>query len=190
MSTMTDRTSGAEATSGDPSKSSGVDNRLDGITFRTPTVKDGAAMWRMARDSKGLEVNSPYSYLMVCRHFADTCILAEDAGTPVGFISGHRPQTNPEVVFVWQIAVNPDYRGRGIAGEMLSRLVDLPGCREVRYLEATVTPSNEASQRAFAGLAKRKGTSWETLPGFPADAFPEEAGVHEAEDVFRIGPLK
>ncbi|NEE35249.1 diaminobutyrate acetyltransferase, partial [Streptomyces sp. SID7982] len=54
-----------------------------------PTVADGAALWRMAKDSKVLDVNSSYSYLLWCRDFAATSAVARDEhGEPIGFITG------------------------------------------------------------------------------------------------------
>ncbi|MFQ5875523.1 MAG: diaminobutyrate acetyltransferase [Dehalococcoidia bacterium] len=158
------------------------------ITFRVPTVADGAAMWRLARDSDGLEVNSPYSYLMVCRHFPGTCVIAESKGEAIGFISGHSPNAYPDVVFVWQIAVAKEHRGKGLALEMLTRLLQLPGCSHARYLEATVTPSNEASRRTFRALARRLGVTCTEESCFPSELFPETA--HEDEQLFRIGPIQ
>lgn len=35
-----------------------------------PGVEDGAAIWRIARDSRTLDLNSSYSYLLWCRDFA------------------------------------------------------------------------------------------------------------------------
>src|SRR3954469_14238353 len=43
-----------------------------------PGVADGAAIWRIARDSKVLDLNSSYSYLLWCRDFAATSAVARD----------------------------------------------------------------------------------------------------------------
>ncbi|MFD5542176.1 diaminobutyrate acetyltransferase, partial [Streptomyces sp. NPDC127079] len=32
-----------------------------------PSVTDGAALWRIAKDSGNLDLNSSYSYLLWCR---------------------------------------------------------------------------------------------------------------------------
>lgn len=49
------------------------------LTLDTPRVEDGAAIWRIARDSKALDLNSSYSYLLWCRDFAATSVVARDA---------------------------------------------------------------------------------------------------------------
>src|SRR6185312_3847202 len=88
----------------------------EGLTLDTPRVEDGAAIWRIARDSKTLDLNSSYSYLLWCRDFAATSVVARDAeGGPVGFITGYIRPDRPETLVVWQVAVDQAWRGRGLA---------------------------------------------------------------------------
>jgi len=70
---------------------------------------------------------------------------------------------------------------------MLDGLVARDELADVRFLEATVTPSNEASHRLFNAFAGRFGARCEVSPFFAADLFAE--ADHEAEDLYRIGPL-
>jgi len=156
--------------------------------FRQPGREDGPTLWRLARASGGLEVNSAYSYIMMAHFFGPTCVLAEDAGRPIGFVSGFIPPERPDTVFVWQIGVDPGERGRGLGRAMLSALVSRPACATVRYLDATVTPSNRASRSLFSGFARAMGTAMAESEGFPASLFPE--GAHEAEHLLRIGPFR
>ncbi|WP_230987146.1 diaminobutyrate acetyltransferase [Mycolicibacter heraklionensis] len=54
------------------------------VRLRTPTVADGPALWQIAVDSATLDVNSPYAYLLWCRDFASTSVVAEVGGQPGG----------------------------------------------------------------------------------------------------------
>ena len=47
-------------------------------------MADGHALWQMAVDSATLDVNSPYAYLLWCRDFASTSVVAEFDGEPGG----------------------------------------------------------------------------------------------------------
>jgi L-2,4-diaminobutyric acid acetyltransferase len=76
------------------------------ISLRAPTTEDGAEIWRMAR-SCGLDLNSPYLYLMWCRDFADTSVIAEVGGATAGFVAGYRRPADSATLFVWQIGVGP-----------------------------------------------------------------------------------
>lgn len=149
---------------------------------------DGAAVWRQVRASKVLDVNSSYAYLLFLDHFGHTSVVAERDGEVVGFVTGFRPPLRPEVVFVWQVAVDESMRGRGLARRMLDALVRLEGCHGVRYLETTVTPSNGPSQALFASFARGLGAEHEVSPYFGEELFPD-AG-HEAEELHRIGPFQ
>lgn len=164
-----------------------ADAPTDDITIRTVTVDDGAAIWRLVRDTGVLDLNSPYAYLLLCRRFADTCVVAERDGAIVGFVLGFVPPDDPAVIFVWQVGVDAAARGLGIAGRLLSAFVRLPAAREARWLETTVTPDNEASSALFGSFARAHGAEREIRPYFSADLFPGSG--HEAEELHRIGPL-
>ncbi len=146
-------------------------------------------MWQLARDSASLDLNSPYCYLLLCSHFADTSLVAEQHGEIVGFVVAYRPPTRPDSIFVWQIAVAASHRGAGLARRLLETLVEQPAVRDVRQLEATVTPSNEASRRLFLGFARRFSAPCREEEAFSAELFPSAATAHEPEILLCIGPL-
>lgn len=173
--------------SGKHSKRANGDNQAaDGVVIESPTVSDGADLWRIARDSQKLDLNSSYAYLLWCRDFADTSVVARVGGKAVGFVIGYRRQAAPDTALVWQVAVDASQRGRGLGGRMLdslfARLVD----EGVRYLDTTITPDNVASIRLFESFAKRWDATLERSDLFSASDFPDP---HEPEDLFRIGPL-
>lgn len=155
--------------------------------FRAPAVTDGAEMWRLARDSGVLEVNTAYSYLLMGQHFADTCVVAERDGKPVGFVSAFVSPAAHDTVFVWQVAVAHEDRGQGVAQKLLHHLLARPACRRVRRLEATVTPSNTVSRALFESVARDLDVPFSVFSGFGAELFPGNG--HEAEELVRIGPL-
>ncbi|EHK87411.1 diaminobutyrate acetyltransferase [Saccharomonospora azurea SZMC 14600] len=154
--------------------------------IETPTKQDGAALWRIARDSQKLDLNSSYAYLLWCVDFADTSVVARVDGEIVGFVIGYRRPTDPESVLVWQVAVDSSQRGRGLAGTLLDDLFGKLVDSGVRYLDTTITPDNEASIRLFSSFAKRWNATLERSRLFDVDDFPDE---HEPEDLFRVGPL-
>ncbi len=152
----------------------------------TPTVDDGAAMWRIARDSKALDLNSSYSYLLWCRDFAATSLVARDGGAPVGFVTGYvRPQ-RPRTLVVWQVAVDQEHRGRGLAAAMLDGLTARADELGVNGLETTITPGNDASHRLFTSYGERHGATVEREVLFDGVQFPDG---HDPEVLYRIGPI-
>lgn len=157
--------------------------------FHHPRRADGAAFFRLVRESGALEANSAYAYVMACDHFADTCLLAVRQGRAVGFVLAFVSPARPNAVFVWQIGVAPSERGQGLGRSLLTRLMDAPACRALAHLEATVAPSNRASHRLFTGFARALGVPCliSEAAGYGAALFP---GDHEAEPLYRIGPFR
>lgn len=149
-------------------------------------------MWRLAHATPELDLNSPYAYQLICRDFAETSVVAENttAGQRLGgFVTGYRPPSRPDVLFVWQVAVAADRRGQGIAGEMLDALAYRQFARgDVRSVETTVTPRNASSDRLFRSFAERWNATVRCEPFMSACDFPAEAGSHEDEIRYRIVP--
>lgn len=152
-----------------------------------PRVRDGAAIHALVAGCPPLDLNSVYAYLLLCEHFALTCVHAAVGGRTVGFVSGYRPPQREDVVFVWQVAVAAEQRGRGLAGAMLRELLARPGAAGCRYLETTVSPSNAASRGVFHRLAREVGAAVAERTLFDEQHFGGER--HERETLISIGPI-
>lgn len=159
------------------------------IRLRRTRPEDGAAIWSLREAVGTLDPNSAYLYLLLADRFRDTCAVAEDAsGGLVAFLTGFVPPRQPDTYFVWQIGVHTCARGLGLAGRLLDHVVDrLPA---VRFLEATVSPSNTASSALFRAFARRREAKLVVSAGYPADRFPAVEPPHEAEPLYRIGPFE
>jgi len=161
-----------------------------GVHVRPVSPGDGAAIWELVRASQVLDLNSAYLYLLLCRDFQDTCVVAEQSNRLLGFVSGYRPPRAPGVIFLWQIGVATAARGTGLGKRLVEAFLRAPGCRGAHSLETTVSPSNAASLGLFASVARDLGASLTRLPGFADSDFPAADGrSHEAEDRYCIAPL-
>jgi L-2,4-diaminobutyric acid acetyltransferase len=162
-------------------------DKLTLFSYRNPTKEDGAKIWELIKNTSNMDLNSAYSYLMFSHYFGDTCVVAEGKDEIIGFVSAFRPPASPDTIFVWQVAVNEMYRGKGIGNKLLNELLSRDACENIHYLEATVSPSNLPSQSLFKGLAKRMNCPCEISDCFTEEMFPEPG--HEAEQMYRIGPF-
>jgi L-2,4-diaminobutyric acid acetyltransferase len=161
----------------------------DELRIDHPVVSDGAELWRIAKNSGKLDLNSSYSYLLWCRDFAGTSVVARAAdGRPVGFVTGYLRPESPRTLLVWQVAVDSAYRGLGLAAQLLDTLVERVAAEHpLTTVETTITPGNTASERLFQSFADRHGARVEREVLFGTDRFPD--GPHESEVLHRIGPL-
>lgn len=163
-------------------------NVIEEFQLRIPVEEDGKGIWQLIKNTKVLDLNSAYSYLLLCKYFSDTCVIAEVGGKIIGFISAFCPPTDPEVIFVWQVAVDEAFRRRRLGMTMLKHLLERETCSKIRFLEITVTPSNKAAEALYRKLAAELNTVCELYTCFPTRLFP--GGQHEDELMLRIGPFK
>lgn len=159
-------------------------------------MSDGADVWRLVSEST-LDDNSPYAYLLWGDHFGSTSRVvraeprshvgqpeARGEGELMGFVMGFAVPDRLDALFVWQVGVAPEARGRGIGSLLLDDIwAEHP---HLRWLEATVTPNNAASDRLFRAFAERHGLEVATEVAYREHDFP--TGDHEAEIRYRIGP--
>ncbi len=143
-------------------------------------------MWDLVTHST-LDQNSAYKYILMCEYFADTCVIAKLDQKVVGFVTAFITPERPDAVFVWQVGVDSSQRGKGIASKLLNELLQREACENVRFVEATITPSNKASQALFHKLAHQHNTTCETSEFFTKDLFPDDS--HDEEWKFRVGPI-
>jgi L-2,4-diaminobutyric acid acetyltransferase len=156
--------------------------------LESPQRADGAAIHRLVASCKPLDLNSLYAYLLLCEHFAATCVVARSGSRIVGFISAYVPPARTDTAFVWQVAVDASMRGTGLATTMLRELLARPVVAGCRYLETTVSPSNTASRRLFQALARALRAQQTENLLFAEEDFGGEN--HECEMLIRIGPLQ
>lgn len=162
----------------------------ENVEFRAPALEDGAALWRLAKGTGVLDVNTPYAYLLWARDFAETSVIATVDGEPAGFISGYLKPADPSTLFIWQVAVDASFRGRRLASRMLADVVARSGASR---LETTITSDNAASIALFTGLARNHGTELRKSTLFTEEMFPpasESGEEHAAEDLYTVEPLQ
>lgn len=157
------------------------------MIIRKPRVEDGAKLHELVAASEEMDDNSCYLYLLLCQDFADTCVVAEQDGAVVGFVTAYIPPQRPTSLFVWQVVVAPEARRQGLAGRMLDSLIaQFPGER-LEFVEATITPDNQPSRRLFGALARSLGTEIAFTPYFRADHFGKFS--HDPEELCRVGSI-
>lgn len=157
------------------------------LDFAAPGAEDGPSVHALIAACPPLDQNSVYANLLQCAHFADTCVAVKREGRLVGWVSGYIPPQEPDVLFVWQVAVAEEARGLGLAKRMIRHILDRASCAGVARIKTTITPDNGASWALFKGLAKGLEAPVSDAPWFLKDKhFPDG---HETEHLVTIGPF-
>lgn len=157
--------------------------------IRKPTKEDGKAIFELVRScAPFLDLNSRYLYFLIGAHFSETSVVVEQDGSIVGFISAYIIPDRKDHLFIWQVAVDESQRGKGTAKTMIDDILSRPVCQDVKYLEATVTLSNEPSKHLFYGFARRRDAECREEVFIDSTGFGESS--HEEEILLRIGPFQ
>jgi len=158
------------------------------LSFEKPSIEDGIAIWRLVGDSKPLDLNSPYNYLLLCKHFSETCVVARNGRRLCGFISAYLHPQKPDTIFVWQVAVHLHGRKCRVGSRMLQALLKRDVCRNVRFLETTVSPSNKPSRGLFYSLARDLHATVNEELFMSREDFGQTD--HEEEVLLQVGPFQ
>lgn len=157
------------------------------LKLQAPERADGRGIHTLVAQCAPLDLNSVYTYLLLAEHFSSTCVVARAGGCLRGFVSAFIPPRRPDVLFIWQVAVHRGSRGRGLGPRMLRHLLMRRELAGVRYIETTVTPSNESSRRMFFHVARALHAPVCESPLFDRRLFGP--GGHDDEPLLRIGPF-
>jgi L-2,4-diaminobutyric acid acetyltransferase len=158
------------------------------IMFTKPSAVDGMAVNQLVASCPPLDTNSVYCNLLQASHFGETSVAAKlDDGELVGFVSGYIVPHQADTLFVWQVAVSQKVRGQGLAKKMVSSLLERSSCSDVRYIETSITASNEGSWALFRRIADQLDAPLKESVMF--DKQNHFKGQHDTEHLVRIGPF-
>ena len=155
--------------------------------IRKPELTDGQLIYDLIRNSEPLDLNSLYSYLLISAHFNQTSAVAETGQELVGYVSGYLHPHQDDTLFIWQVAVKPYMRGRGLATRMLQNILNREELIKVKFIEATITPSNKNSRKLFQHLAEQLKADYKESPYLNRELFGDSN--HEEENLLHIGPI-
>ena len=149
--------------------------------IRTPKLNDGEAIFKLIKSSPPLDLNSQYYYHIICNDFSETSIIVEKKNNIIAFCSAYFKPKEPNVLFIWQIAVANEYRKLGIATKILNHLKKN---LTIKSIETTTSPSNKASKKLFEKFAKHHNVPIRKEVFLSASTFGENN--HEEEILYQI----
>ncbi|WP_419767308.1 diaminobutyrate acetyltransferase [Arcobacter sp.] len=156
------------------------------IMIRKPEKSDAIQIYDLVKESKVLDLNSEYLYLLQSTHFSSTCAVALHEEKVIGFVSGYLKPDENNSLFIWQVAVDGKYRGNDIAGRLIMNIIKRDFL-DVEKIYTTVSPSNISSIKVFEKVAKGLNTKMTSSTFFEKNDFKNS---HEDETLYEIGPFK
>ena len=154
------------------------------ITF--PTKENGSAIAKLVQCCPPLDLNSTYHYLIQSHYFNQTCSVAFEGEKVIAFVSGFIKPTNKNCLFIWQVAINEDYRGKGLGIELIEFLLDQN--KNISIIETTITKNNIASRRMFQKIVEKYQARMSEEILF--DKYEEFSNEHDSEILVTISPIK
>ncbi len=147
--------------------------------IRPVEEQDAALLRTMAQACPPLDVHTPYTYWVIARFFGHLSFLLLLEDRPVGYITA---LDIPEGVFVWQIGILPEYRGRALSRKLIGAVAEQAAGKPVWV---TIDPANTGSRSAFEAYCRAQGLFMQ-----PAGALALQAkdlpDFLEREIVYRI----
>lgn len=158
------------------------------ISLVLPNSSMGWQVNQLIQQCPPLDTNSTYCNILQCDHFANTSVAAFLEQKMVGFISGYIQPEQPDTLFIWQVAVHEKARGQRLAKNMLLHILQRQQCKAVRFLETTITKSNQASWALFQSLARMLEAETSRRVYYHQDTHFQQQSP--SEWLMRIGPFK
>ncbi|NLE49261.1 MAG: diaminobutyrate acetyltransferase [Sandaracinaceae bacterium] len=147
--------------------------------------EDGPTVSALVRETGILDPNSTYAYVLLGDRFGQHGLVAEEDGKLIGFVSGFLDPREPSTLFLWQIGLRAEARGRGLGKKLLNAFISLPANRRARALETTVAIDNLPSRRLFEAFSRDHGASIEAIGAYGSELLDGNS----EEVIFRIAPL-
>jgi L-2,4-diaminobutyric acid acetyltransferase len=156
------------------------------LTIRNVKTEDIGEVYKLLTANRPyVGLNSRYTYFLLARDFDNTCLVALDGDHIVAFASGYVPPMRSDTFFSWEIVVDEAYRGNGLQKLLLLAQLRLSGAT---FLECTVNPSNQVSEKNFLELARLLNAECNQAVLFSEADFGNDG--HEPEVLLRIGPFE
>jgi ribosomal protein S18 acetylase RimI-like enzyme len=98
-------------------------------------------------------VRTDSDYWLYATLFSGTCPVMVDGDEVAGVVIAFRSQDDPDQVYVQDVMVHPDHRGRGVAGELVRHVAETAAVRwGCRRLYLTSEPDNTAADQVWRGM--------------------------------------
>lgn len=125
-------------------------------SIRSVTPDDCVLLRNLAKHCEPLDLHTHYTYWILCSQFSKQCFILLFDDKPAGFITS---VTGNGRVFVWQIGLLPEYRGKGLSEKLISSVFSFAQSKGMN-LGVSIDEQNKASYNSFNKYCKKFGYSF------------------------------
>lgn len=95
-----------------------------------------------------------YAYWILQNYFGSTCRIVKVENKIIGYISA-MPSIDKNTVFIWQLCIDDEFRGKGLGTLLLSSVSDEAIRLGYGNLQLSISDTNTASQSLFKRFAQK-----------------------------------
>lgn len=106
-----------------------------------------------------LEVHTDYTYWVIGNLFNNSCFVIEDENTIIASIM---TITTNDIIFIWQIAVLPEYQNKGLSQILYNKVLNYAKSKNINTLKITISIDNQNSTKAFQKFCKNNHLTYNT----------------------------
>ncbi|MCC7572272.1 MAG: GNAT family N-acetyltransferase [Candidatus Methanofastidiosum sp.] len=129
------------------------------MIIRNCTVEDVDRIRKFVDRCKPLELHTPFTYWTLFNYFSNLCFLMIEEDELIGFISGIKGLLDKEVVYLWQIGISKDHRGKNYASVLIDNFIKAVIELDCNKIQVSISPDNEVSYKAFLKYVKEHSYS-------------------------------
>ena len=122
------------------------------ITVRNVQKTDNALLRHLAKQCPTLDLHTQYTYWVNTYYFNESSFILEDDGKPIGYIM---VLNTIDVLFIWQIGIIKEYRGKGLSYKLISAVMEYAKSIN-KPIEVTIASNNKSSFNAFKSAALKQ----------------------------------
>ena len=130
----------------------GDEKKVMKITIRNVQKTDNALLRHLAKQCPSLDLHTQYTYWATAYYFNKSSFILEDDGKPIGYIMA---LNTPDVIFIWQIGIIKEYRGKGLSCKLISAVMEYAKSIN-KPIEVTIASNNKSSFNAFKSAALKQ----------------------------------
>jgi L-2,4-diaminobutyric acid acetyltransferase len=130
------------------------------VQLRTADEDDVPRVMDLVSGSPYVQCHTEHTYWIMLRYGARYTFVAEAGDELVGYASGVRSTVDPELFFIWQVVVAPEYRRDSLALRLLRMMTDLAADDGCRVFHTAISSDNHPTIGLLDKWTRSTGRTW------------------------------